>query len=93
MKVEIDVTCMDTNFRGHGFSSFGDKNGLKSMVVENLVNHNQLKKFMQVGIDVTCMYTNFGGCGVSGFGNKITFQKRQNFLFRAWTIVRGHQKI
>ena len=48
---------------------------------KNLINQNQLKKFMQVGIDVTCMYTNFGECGRSGFGDKITFQKRPNFPF------------
>ena len=60
---------------------------------KNLINRNQLKKFMQVGIDVTCMYANFGGCGVSGFGDKITSQKQPNFPFRAWTIVHGHQKI
>ena len=60
---------------------------------KNLINRNQLKKFMQVGMDVKCMYTNFGGCGHSGFGDKITFQKRPNFPFRAWTIVHGHQKI
>ena len=30
---------------------------------KNLVDRNQLKKFMLVGIDVTCMRTNFGGCG------------------------------
>ena len=34
MKVGIDVTCMHTNFRGHGFSGFGDKIGLKSIKVE-----------------------------------------------------------
>ena len=28
---------------------------------KNLIDRNQLKKFMQVGIDVTCMHTNFGG--------------------------------
>ena len=36
---------------------------------KNLINQNQLKKFMQVGIDVTCMHTNFGGRGLSGFGD------------------------
>ena len=39
---------------------------------KNLIDRNQLKKFMQVGIDVTCMHTNFGGCGVSGFGDIAT---------------------
>ena len=28
---------------------------------KNLVDRNQLKKFMLVGIDVTCMHTNFDG--------------------------------
>ena len=36
---------------------------------KNLVDRNQLKKFMLVGIDVTCMHTNFGGRGLSGFGD------------------------
>ena len=29
---------------------------------KNLIDWNQLKKFMQVGVDVKCMHTNFGGC-------------------------------
>ena len=59
---------------------------------ENLIYRNRLKKFMQVGMDVEYMHTNFGGCGLSGFGDMATFQKWQNFPFRAWTIVHGHQK-
>ena len=39
---------------------------------KNLIDRNQLKKFMQVGIDVTCMHIDFGGCGLSGFGDKIS---------------------
>ena len=39
---------------------------------KNLINRNQLKKFIQVGIDVKFMYTNFGGRGLSGFGDKIS---------------------
>ena len=39
---------------------------------ENLIDRNQLKKFMQVGIDVKCMHTNFGGRGLFGFGDKIS---------------------
>ena len=39
---------------------------------KNLIDQNQLKKFMQIGIDVKFMYTNFGGCGLSGFGDKIS---------------------
>ena len=40
---------------------------------KNLINQNQLKKFMQVGIDVTCIDTNFGGCRLSGFGDIAAF--------------------
>ena len=36
---------------------------------KNLIDRNQLKKFMKVDVDVTCMYTDFGGCGLSGFGD------------------------
>ena len=39
---------------------------------KNLINRNQLKKFMQVRIDVKYMHTNFGGHGLSGFGDKIS---------------------
>ena len=44
---------------------------------KNLINRNQLKKFMQVGIDVTCMYTNFGGHDLSGFGDIATLKNGQ----------------
>ena len=44
MKVGIDVACMDTNFRGHGFSGFGDKIGLKSMVVEKFSRPQSTQK-------------------------------------------------
>ena len=54
--------------------------------MENLIDRNWLKKFMQVGVNVTCMYTSFGGRGLSGFGDMATFQKRPNFPFGAWTI-------
>ena len=60
---------------------------------KNLIDRNQLKKFMQVRIDVSCMYTNFGECDFFGFGDTATFQKRPNFPFWAWTIVHGHGKI
>ena len=60
---------------------------------KNLINQNRLKKFMQVGVNVTCMYISFGGRGLSGFRDMVTFQKRPNFPFGAWTIVHGHQKI
>ena len=39
---------------------------------ENLIDQNQLKKFMHVGIDVKCMHTDFGGRGLFGFGDKIS---------------------
>ena len=44
---------------------------------KNLINRNQLKKFMQVGVDVTCMYTNFGGRSLSGFGDTATLKNGQ----------------
>ena len=44
---------------------------------ENLINQNQLKKFMQVGVDVTCMHTSFGGCDLSGFRDIATFKNGQ----------------
>ena len=42
---------------------------------KNLIDWNQLKKFMHVGIDVTWMYTNFRGRVPFGFGDSITSQK------------------
>ena len=50
-------------FRGMDYSPWSSK---------NLINRNQLKKFMQVEIDVECMHTHFGGCGLYGFGDKIS---------------------
>ena len=44
---------------------------------KNIIDWNQLKKFMQVGVDVTCMCTNFGGCGYSGFGDSATLKNSQ----------------
>ena len=40
---------------------------------KNLIDRNQLKKFMQVGVDVTCMHTSFGGHGLFSFGDMATF--------------------
>ena len=40
---------------------------------KNVINWNQLKKFMQVGVDVKCMHTNFGGRDFSGFRDIATF--------------------
>ena len=50
-------------FRGMDYSPWSS---------ENLIDRNQLKKFMHVGIDVKCMHTNFGGSGLFGFGDKIS---------------------
>ena len=44
---------------------------------KNLIDRNQLKKFMQIGIDVTCIHTNFGGCDLYGFGDIVTFKNGQ----------------
>ena len=70
------------------------KNGQISLIsplsLKNLIDRNRLKKFMQVEIDVMCMHTDFGGCDPSGFEDMVTFQKRPNFPFGAWTIVHGH---
>ena len=52
-------------FRGMDYSPWSSK---------NLIDQNQLKKFMQVGVNVMCMYTSFGGRGLSGFGDKISLK-------------------
>ena len=44
---------------------------------KNLIEWNQLKKFMQVAIDVKCMRTNFGGRSFSGFGDTATLKNGQ----------------
>ena len=44
---------------------------------KNLINWNQIKKFMQVGVDVKCMQTNFGGCDLFGFGDTATLKNGQ----------------
>ena len=86
MHVDIDVTCMYTNFGGCVLFSFGDTTTLKNGQIslsyspwspKNLIDQNQLKKFMQVDIDVTCMYTNFGRCALSGFGDIATLKNGQ----------------
>ena len=72
MQIGVDVTCMYTDFGGHGLSSFGDsatfKNGQISLSdhglpwsSKNLIDRNQLKKFMHVGVDVKCIHTNLVG--------------------------------
>ena len=89
MQVGVDVTCMYTNFGGCSFFSFGDiatpkiaKFPFLTMDYspwssKNLIDQNQLKKFMQVGIDVTCMYTNFGERGFFSFGDIATLKNGQ----------------
>ena len=47
---------------------------------KNLIDRNQLKKFMQLEIDVKCMYTDFGGHDLSGFWDTVTFKNGQIFL-------------
>ena len=44
---------------------------------KNLIDQNQLKKFIQIEIDVTCIHTNFGGCDLYGFGDIVTFKNSQ----------------
>ena len=44
---------------------------------KNLIDRNQLKKFMQVWIDVKCMHINFGGRDLSGFGDTATLKNGQ----------------
>ena len=44
---------------------------------KNLMDRNQLKKFMQVGMDVKCKHTNFGGRGLLGFGDIAIFKNAQ----------------
>ena len=48
---------------------------------KNLIDQNQLKKFMQVGVDVTCVYTDFGRRGFSSFGDTTTL-KMAKFPFQ-----------
>ena len=89
MQVGIDVKCMHTNFGGCGFFGFGDiaisktaKFPFLSMDYnpwssKNLIDRNELKKFMQVGIDVECMHTNFSGRALPSFGDIATFKNGQ----------------
>ena len=107
MQIGVDVICMYTNFGGRDPSSFGDTATLKSGQIslsdhglyspwssKNLINQNQLKKFMQIGVDVTCKYTNFGGRDLSSFGDTATFKNGQISLSdHGLYIVHGHQKI
>ena len=44
---------------------------------KNLIDRNQLKKFMQVGIDVKFMYTDFDGRDPFSFGDTATLKNGQ----------------
>ena len=76
MPVLVGVACLVSEiwlpfktakfpFRGMDYSQWSSK---------NLIDWNQLKKFMQVGFDVKCMHTDFGARGLSVFGDKISLQ-------------------
>ena len=106
MYVDIDVTCMYTDFGGRVLFGFGDtttlKNGQFSLSdhglypwsSKNLIDRNQLKKFMQLRIDELCMCTNFGGCDFSGFRDTATLKNGPISLSNhGLYIVHGHQKI
>ena len=90
MQVGVDVKCMHTNFGGHSLYIYGDIATLKKTAKfpfptmdyspwssKNLINRNQLKKFMQVGVDVKCTHNNFGGRGYSSFGDIATLKNSQ----------------
>ena len=59
---------------------------------KNLINRNQLKKFMQVWIDVKCMHTNFGERGLFGFGDT-TALKNSKISLSDHGLYHGRQKI
>ena len=44
---------------------------------KNLIDRNELKKFLQVGIDDECMHTNFSGRALPSFGDIATFKNGQ----------------
>ena len=48
---------------------------------KNLIDRNQLKKFLQVGVDVTYMHTNFGGHDLSSL-EILLLSKMAKFPFR-----------
>ena len=60
---------------------------------KNLIDQNQLKKFMQVEVDLKCMQTNFDECFFFGFGDKISFQIWPKFPFGPWTVFGVKNKI
>ena len=55
-------------FQTMGYSPWSSK---------NLIDLNQLKKFMEICIDVTCMYIDFGGRGFFGFRDTATLKNGQ----------------
>ena len=85
MQIDVDVTYIYTNFGGRDLSSFEDTATQFLFLTmdyspwssKNLIDRNQLKKFMQVGVDVTCIYTNFGGCSLSSFRDTTTLKNSQ----------------
>ena len=70
MVLEILLLSKTTNFsfRIVDYSPWSSK---------NLIDRNQLKKFIQVMIDVTCMYTDFDRRDLSSFGDTATFKNSQ----------------
>ena len=46
MQVGVDVECMYTNFGGRGFSGFGDKISLWSIVVEKFNQSESAQKIL-----------------------------------------------
>ena len=46
MQVGVDVVCMHTNFGGRGFSRFGDKISLWSIIVENFNQSESAQKIL-----------------------------------------------
>ena len=99
MQVGVDVTCMHTNLVGMAcpvseilLLSKITKFPFPTMdyspwSLKNLIDWNQLKKFMLVGVNVKCMYINFGGCRFSNFEDIATFKNGQI------SLIHGHQKI
>ena len=98
MHVGVYIKCMQTNFGAHDLSGIGDILLLSKTAKfpfptmdyspwspKNLIDWNQLKKFMHVWVYVKCMHTNFGGRGLSSFGAIATFKNGR--------ISHGHQKI
>ena len=80
----VDMACLVSEiwllFKNGQISLLG--HGLYSpWSSKNLINRNQLKKFMQVGIDVKCMHDSFGGCGFFQFRRYDYLSKTAKFPF------------